>query len=251
MKPLAYITAIWFATAMLVHRADAGQLQPYNVQTQLGTSQVGMTETQGDTNVVIGVLDGSGKPEVTDSTGQQCKDRVVCKNMVIPNRLVAFFFPNVEAGYHLITMTGVSRMVVIEYKKFNTLGGSSCGGGSFPPDPRFADLFAFDGGYYYSIPPNYFKNELFVIIQLVNTPDARIAPSLNTEVYDQMGTFVVQDAVFDKDPAPKTVVFRDEDFGPEIHEKIRELVHEAVPQTLLTKQKSATISWITLTLRAY
>ena len=244
MKPLAYITAIWFATAMLVHRAHGGQLQPFSVQTQLGTSQVGMTETQGDTNVVIGVLDGSGKPEVTHSTGQQYKNRIENGN------LVTFFSPNVEAGYHLIKMTGVSRMVVIEYKGFPVLGASAGGAATFPPDPAFGDLFTFDGGYYYSIPPNYFKNELFVIAQLVNTPDARIAPSLNTDVYDQMGTFVVQDAIFDKDPHPEAVVFKE--LTPEIRERIRK-IHDMIHETLFIKQKNtkATVNWITLALRAY
>ena len=247
MKPLAYITVIWFATAMLVHRADAGQLQPFSVQTQLGTSQVGMTEAQGDSNVVIGVTDGSGKPEVTDSTGQRYAKRFGCTDT-----LVTFFFPNVQAGYHLIKMTGVSRMVVIEHKGFSVVGASACGGVSFPPEGPFGDLFTFDGGYKYSIPLNCFKNELFVIIQLVNTPGARIAPSFNTEVYDQMGNFVVQDTILDHDPKLDTVTWSG-DITPEIREKVRKIILQEINETLFTKQKDtkATVNWITLALRTH
>jgi hypothetical protein len=202
-------------TTVAVHVAAAGQLQPYNVQTQFGASQVALiNEAQGDYNVVFGVLDGSAKPEITDSTGQEYSEKVHNATMV------AFVAPTVKGGYHVIKMTGVSKLVAIEYQGFTQLGTWGSGLISIP------DRYDFN----YFIPPNCFMGELFVVAQLVNTPDAWIAPSANadvyhTEVYDQMGVFVVKDMIPDYEPVP------------------------LIPEVLLTKQQSAQVTYVELALR--
>jgi hypothetical protein len=170
--------------AMAVHVAAAGQLQPFNVQTQLGADQVALTEAQGDLNVVFCVLDGSAKLSITDSTGQQYKEKGRFGN------LVAFVGQNVKAGYHLIKATGVSKMVASEYKGFTWAGGY--GGGT-------SDSWT-TGGYAYSIAVGCSNGELIVWAQVVNTPDTWIAPSPNTEVYDQMGVFAVKDLLVTDKP---------------------------------------------------
>src|SRR5215472_1608615 len=104
-------------STIAVHVAAAGQLQPFNVQTQFGADQVALTEAQGDVNVVFCVLDGSAKLEIIDSTGQEYKESGRFRN------LVACAAENVKAGYHVIKATGVSKLVASEYKGVTSVRG--------------------------------------------------------------------------------------------------------------------------------
>ena len=203
------------ATAIFAIAAHASAGQPSNVQTLVGTNQVAITETEGDLIVVfcVTVPRSIGHPPIMDSTGQTYKD-TGC-----PGHLVAYVARNAKGGYHLLKTFGVSKIVVSEYKGVTWAQASGCGHVNLPGTE----------GFHYTIWPNAWKGELLVSAQMVNTPDAWIAPAnpdlYHTEVYDQKGAFVVKD------------MFITQDSGG-----------QPLPELLLTQQENAQVTYAYVTL---